>query len=95
MSEAVRATEFSTEIATPHINPKGAEIAETILLPGDPLRAKFIADTFWKMSSSSTRSATFSDSLAPTRATAFPSWALAWACLPSVSTPGSSSITTA
>ncbi|MDK8826541.1 purine-nucleoside phosphorylase [Corynebacterium striatum] len=46
MSEAVHATEFSTEIATPHINPKGAEIAETILLPGDPLRAKFIADTF-------------------------------------------------
>nr|WP_120491173.1 purine-nucleoside phosphorylase [Corynebacterium lactis] len=31
---------------TPHINPKGAPIAETILLPGDPLRAKFIADTF-------------------------------------------------
>ncbi|MFS0319063.1 purine-nucleoside phosphorylase [Corynebacterium striatum] len=46
MSEAAHATEFSTEIATPHINPKGAEIAETILLPGDPLRAKFIADTF-------------------------------------------------
>lgn len=46
MSEAAHANEFSTEIATPHINPKGAEIAETILLPGDPLRAKFIADTF-------------------------------------------------
>lgn len=32
--------------STPHINPKGAPIAETILLPGDPLRAKFIADTY-------------------------------------------------
>jgi purine-nucleoside phosphorylase len=31
---------------TPHIKPNGAEIAETILLPGDPLRAKFIAETF-------------------------------------------------
>lgn len=32
-------------INTPHINPT-AEIAETILLPGDPLRAKFIAENF-------------------------------------------------
>ena len=31
---------------TPHIDPKGVEIAETILLPGDPLRAKFIAETY-------------------------------------------------
>ena len=32
---------------TPHIDPRGVEIAETILLPGDPLRAKFIAETFF------------------------------------------------
>jgi len=32
--------------STPHIDPKGEEIAETILLPGDPLRAKFIAETY-------------------------------------------------
>ena len=32
---------------TPHIQATTADqIAETILLPGDPLRAKFIADTF-------------------------------------------------
>ncbi|MBS4210986.1 purine-nucleoside phosphorylase [Neobacillus rhizophilus] len=31
---------------TPHIKPNGVEIAETILLPGDPLRAKFIAETY-------------------------------------------------
>ncbi|SPT52717.1 Purine nucleoside phosphorylase deoD-type [Actinomyces bovis] len=31
--------------STPHINPQ-APIAETILLPGDPLRAKFIAETY-------------------------------------------------
>ena len=35
-----------TTQSTPHINPNGAPIAETVLLPGDPLRAKFIADTF-------------------------------------------------
>ena len=33
-------------IPTPHIEAKKGEIAETILLPGDPLRAKFIADNF-------------------------------------------------
>lgn len=31
---------------TPHIKPDGKEIAKTILLPGDPLRAKFIADNY-------------------------------------------------
>lgn len=31
---------------TPHINPNGVKVAQDILLPGDPLRAKFIADTF-------------------------------------------------
>lgn len=29
-----------------HINAKKGEIAETVLLPGDPLRAKWIAETF-------------------------------------------------
>jgi purine-nucleoside phosphorylase len=31
---------------TPHISAAEGEIAEAILLPGDPLRARFIADTF-------------------------------------------------
>ncbi len=31
-----------------HIEAKKGEIAETILLPGDPLRAKWIADTFFE-----------------------------------------------
>jgi len=33
-------------IPTPHISANVGDFAETILLPGDPLRAKFIADTF-------------------------------------------------
>lgn len=32
-------------INTPHINPM-AKIAKTVLMPGDPLRAKYIAETF-------------------------------------------------
>lgn len=33
-------------IPTPHIQAKEGEIAKTVLMPGDPLRAKFIADNF-------------------------------------------------
>ncbi len=33
-------------MATPHIEAKKGDIAETILLPGDPLRAKFMAYTY-------------------------------------------------
>lgn len=33
-------------IPTPHINAGTGEIAKTVLMPGDPLRAKFIAETF-------------------------------------------------
>lgn len=33
-------------VPTPHIDARPGEIAETILLPGDPLRAKFIADNY-------------------------------------------------
>ncbi|MCY1026883.1 purine-nucleoside phosphorylase, partial [Mammaliicoccus sciuri] len=31
---------------TPHIQPNGVKIAKTVLMPGDPLRAKFIAENF-------------------------------------------------
>lgn len=33
-------------MATPHISAEKGEIAERVLLPGDPLRAKFIAENF-------------------------------------------------
>ncbi len=33
-------------MSTAHINAKKGDFAETVLLPGDPLRAKFIADNF-------------------------------------------------
>lgn len=31
---------------TPHINAQAGDFAETVLMPGDPLRAKFIAENF-------------------------------------------------
>ncbi len=33
-------------VATPHINAASADFARTVLMPGDPLRAKFITETF-------------------------------------------------
>lgn len=33
-------------MATPHIGANKGDIVQTILLPGDPLRAKYIAETF-------------------------------------------------
>lgn len=35
-----------TNIPTPHIGAKTGEIAKTVLMPGDPLRAKIIAENF-------------------------------------------------
>ncbi len=33
-------------MATPHINAEPGDFAETVLMPGDPLRAKFIAENY-------------------------------------------------
>ncbi|MGC3872495.1 purine-nucleoside phosphorylase [Halomonas sp. GXIMD04776] len=33
-------------MATPHINAEPGDFADTVLMPGDPLRARYIADTF-------------------------------------------------
>lgn len=33
---------------TPHINAKANDFADTVLMPGDPLRAKYIAETYLK-----------------------------------------------
>ena len=34
------------DMATPHISAEKGDFAKTVLMPGDPLRAKFIAETF-------------------------------------------------
>ena len=35
-----------SNIPTPHINAPEGAFAPTVLMPGDPLRAKYIAETF-------------------------------------------------
>ena len=35
-----------SNIPTPHISAKLGDFAETVLMPGDPLRSKFIAENF-------------------------------------------------
>ena len=34
------------DIPTPHIEAKAGDFAKTVLMPGDPLRAKYIAETY-------------------------------------------------
>ena len=36
-------------MGTPHNEAEKGEIAKRVLMPGDPLRAKYIAEHFWKM----------------------------------------------
>ena len=35
-----------SNIPTPHITAKEGDFARTVLMPGDPLRAKYIAENF-------------------------------------------------
>jgi purine-nucleoside phosphorylase len=37
---------ITMSIPTPHISAKVGEFAKTVLMPGDPLRAKFVAETY-------------------------------------------------
>ena len=37
---------MSLSIPTPHINAAAGDFAKTVLMPGDPLRAKYIAETY-------------------------------------------------
>lgn len=44
--QAQNATTTTTMIETPHISAPEGAFAKTVLMPGDPLRAKYIAETF-------------------------------------------------
>lgn len=41
-----RVVDMSNQFATPHINAVPEDFAQTVLMPGDPLRSKLIAETY-------------------------------------------------
>ena len=55
-------------MGTPHNNAPEGAFAKTVLMPGDPLRAKFIAETFLEDAVLVTTSAASRATPAPTRA---------------------------
>jgi len=57
---------------TPHISAQPGDFADTVLMPGDPLRAEYIAEKFLADAAASPRCATFTGTPACTRAGAYP-----------------------
>ena len=74
--------------STPHINPT-APIAPTILLPGDPLRAKFIAETYLEDAQQFNAVRNMLGYTGTYRGTRYPLWDRAWASPRSRCTPTS------
>ena len=67
-----------SNIPTPHIEAKAGDFAETVLMPGDPLRARFIAENFLTEEYRGIRE--------HIREREFPSWPPVWGCRPWPST---------
>ena len=63
-----------------HIAAKQGEIADKILLPGDPLRAKFIAENFLEDAVCFNEVRNMFGTPVPTRVTVYLSWELGWGC---------------
>ena len=78
-------------IPTPHITAKEGDFARTVLMPGDPLRSKFIAETYLENAVLVNDTRGVQGCI---RASAFPSWPLAWASLRWASIPMSCSTIT-
>ena len=69
-------------IPTPHISAKAGDFAETVLMPGDPKRAKFIAETYLNDADLLMMSAEFKVTPAIIKASVYPLWPAEWACRP-------------
>ena len=72
---------------TPHIGAEKGEIAETILLPGDPLRAKYIAEHFLEDVKQFNGTRNMLGYTGTYMAGRYLSWAPEWGVPPSVSIP--------
>ena len=74
-----------------HINAaKVGDIAESVLLPGDPLRAKYIAENFLEDAYCYTEIRNMYGFTGTYNGKKSPSRGRAWACRPWASTPGNS-----
>ena len=65
-------------MATPHNTAQMGDIAETVLLPGDPLRAKHIADNYLQDVIQFNTSAICSGILEHTKENVYLLWAPVW-----------------
>jgi len=59
-------------MSTPHINAEPGAFAKTVLMPGDPLRAKFIAENFLQDVVMVTQIRNITATPAPTKANRYP-----------------------
>lgn len=80
---------MANNIPTPHISAKEGEIAPSILLPGDPLRAKYIAENFLAGAKQFNSTRNMFGYTGFYRDKPFPSWEPAWAARPWASIPTS------
>ena len=67
-----------SNIPTPHIEAKAGDFAKTVLMPGDPLRAKFIAETFLEDAVLVNNVRGIQGYTARIKAKEYPSWPPAW-----------------
>ena len=68
-------------MGTPHNEAQTGDIAKTVLMPGDPLRAKYIADNYLTDVSALIRSAICQDSQEFITDEGYLLWEVVWECL--------------
>ena len=71
---------------TPHINAKPEDFGKTVLMPGDPLRSKFIAENFLENPVLVNNVRAFRDIQVHIKVQRYPLWQAEWACPQSVFT---------
>ena len=74
-------------MSTPHNGAEKGDIAKTVLMPGDPLRAKYIAETYLKDVKCFNTVRNMFGYTGTYEGKKYPSWAAAWECPPSVFIP--------
>ena len=74
-------------VPTPHNGAAKGDFAKTVLMPGDPLRARYIAETYLENPRQVTGVRNMLGFTGPIREKRFQSWEPAWECPPSVSIP--------